>query len=375
MSSRRTHRDARPKRSAGGRGGRGPAGRSFAARLLAWYDRHGRSQLPWKRARRDPYRIWISEIMLQQTSVATVIPYYERFLRRFPDVQSLAAASLDEVLHHWSGLGYYARARHLHRAAQLIVREHGGRFPRTLPAVAALPGVGRSTAGAILAFAFGARHPILDGNVKRVLARHTALATPLERRETEERLWRMARARLPRTRVADYTQAIMDLGAMVCRRTHPRCEICPVRADCRAYRRGRPEDYPVRTRRATAAGLPLRRVQMLLVRDRRGRVLLTQRPPAGLWGGLWGLPECPNGEDAVRFCREQFGLEVVPEAPWPVLRHDFTHFRLEITPIPARLEGGSARVMEARPMLWYNLGRPERIGLPTPVQRLLNRLK
>jgi A/G-specific adenine glycosylase len=239
--------------------------------------------------------------------------------------------------------------------------------------MAALPGIGLSTAGAILAFAFGARQPILDGNVKRVLARHAAVATPLEQRQTIEKLWRLARTRLPRRRMADYTQAIMDLGAMVCTRTQPRCESCPVSADCRARRSGRPEAYPVRAR--GSRGLPVRRVQMLLIRDARGQVLLTQQPPTGRWGGLWTLPECPSGEDVVRFCLERWGLEIVPQAPWPVRRHDFTHFRLEITPIPACLRGESLFLMESSALLWYNLERPERIGLPTPVQRLLDELK
>lgn len=309
--------------------------------------------------------------MLQQTQVATVIPYYERFIRRFPDVRRLAAAPLDEVLHHWTGLGYYARARNLHRAARIIVEEHGGRFPRECEALAGLPGIGRSTAGALLAQAFGRRHPILDGNVKRVLARHHAVAAPLERRETENRLWALAERLLPRTRLADYTQAIMDLGATVCRRTRPACEACPVRASCRAYRAGNPGAYPVR---AAGKRVPIRRVSMLMIRDARNRVLLTRRPPAGLWGGLWGFPECTDG-DAVDFCREALGLEIAAQPPWPVLRHGFSHFHLDITPIPARLLGASGRVMENAATLWYNLDRPERIGLPAPVQRLLDKLR
>lgn len=342
----------------------------FAARLLAWYDRYGRKNLPWKRGR-DPYRIWVAEIMLQQTQVATVIPYYERFVKRFPNLHALAAASLDEVLHHWAGLGYYARARHLHCAAQAIVHEHGGRLPRTLEALQRLPGIGRSTAGAILAFAFGQRQPILDGNVKRVLARYYAIAEPLGRRRTEQRLWALAEQLLPRQRVADYTQAIMDLGATVCRRRQPLCTRCPVRAGCRAYRAGHPEAYP---RRTTGKGVPVKRVHMLLIRNRHGRVLLLQQPPTGLWGGLWGLPQCTE-DDVAGFCRDRLGLEIAPQPPWPVLRHRFTHFRLDITPIPARLKGGSGRLMENGAALWYNLEQPERIGLPAPVQRLLRKLR
>ena len=219
---------------------------SISRRLLAWYERHGRKTLPWKR-RRDPYRIWVSEIMLQQTQVATVIPYFKRFVAQFPSVRSLARANLDEVLHLWTGLGYYARARNLHRAAQRIVKEHAGGFPRHYGAVADLPGTGRSTAGAILALAFGQRHPILDGNVKRVLARYHAVDKPINRRETEEHLWQLAEKHTPRARVADYTQAIMDLGAMVCTRAKPQCPCCPLRNSCRAFQLGMPQDYPVRT--------------------------------------------------------------------------------------------------------------------------------
>lgn len=310
--------------------------------------------------------------MLQQTQVATVIPYYERFIRRFPDVRRLAAAPLDEVLHLWTGLGYYARARHLQRAARIVVERHGGRLPREFEALAALPGIGRSTAGAILAQAFGRRYPILDGNVKRVLSRHYAVAAPLERRATEQRLWALAERLLPHTRLADYTQAIMDLGATVCRRTRPACEACPVRASCRAYRAGNPEDYPLR---AAGKRVPVRRVGMLMIRDAHNRVLLTRRPPAGLWGGLWGFPECAADGDAVGFCRAALGLEIAAQPPWPVLRHGFSHFRLDITPIPAHLLGTNSRVMESDAALWYNLERPERIGLPTPVQRLLDRLR
>jgi len=308
--------------------------RPISRRLLAWYDRHGRKTLPWKR-KRDAYRIWVSEIMLQQTQVATVIPYFKRFIARFPDVRSLARADLDEVLHLWTGLGYYARARNLHQAAQRIVKEHAGAFPRHYEAVADLPGIGRSTAGAIFALAFNQRHPILDGNVKRVLARYHAIESPLNQRETEERLWQLAEKHTPRTRVADYTQAIMDLGATVCTRTKPQCSACPLRTNCRACRLGTPQDYPVRaTRRIT----PVKATRMLMIRDARGRVLLQRRPPAGLWGGLWGFPECANS-NARQWCHKILGINIHTESPWPTLRHSFSHFHLDITPIPAQLVG------------------------------------
>ena len=342
----------------------------FSRRLLAWYDRHGRQALPWKR-KPDPYRIWISEIMLQQTQVKTVIPYFNRFIRHFPNVRALARAETDAVLHLWTGLGYYARARNLHKAAQQIVAQHAGVFPRAFDAVADLPGIGRSTAGAILALAFGRRHAILDGNVKRVLARFHAIDTPLNKRATEDRLWRLAEHHTPRKRVADYTQAIMDLGATVCVRTNPRCTVCPLHVNCRAYRHGSPEVYPVRigVRRA-----PLKATRMLMIRDRRGHVLLQRRPPVGLWGGLWGFPECLDG-DACHWCREVLGLKVQTETPWPVLRHNFSHYHLNITPIPARVVGGTDQLMENPETVWYNLNQPDRRGFSAPVKRLLDQLR
>src|SRR5690606_8097985 len=246
----------------------------FARRLLAWFDRCGRHDLPWQRDRR-PYAVWVSEIMLQQTQVATVIPYFERFVARFPDVEVLAEASLDDVLALWSGLGYYARARNLHRAAQLVVERYGGDLPDSLDELMALPGIGRSTAGAILAQAHGVRAPILDGNVKRVLARHAGIEGWPGEREVEQTLWAIADERTPSERVADYTQAIMDLGAMLCTRRRPACTVCPVVEDCRACRLGIQERLPSpRPKRER----PRRRRMMLVVRDSQGRVLLERRP-------------------------------------------------------------------------------------------------
>ncbi len=343
---------------------------SFSRRLLTWYDRHGRKTLPWKR-KRDAYRIWISEIMLQQTQVTTVIPYFKRFIACFPTVRSLARAELDEVLHLWTGLGYYARARHLHQAARRIVEKHRGVFPSTFDAVADLPGIGRSTAGAILALAYGQRYPILDGNVKRVLTRYHAVDTPLNNRKTEAFLWQLAEQHTSRTRVADYTQAIMDLGATACTRSNPKCTVCPLRTTCRANRLGTPQDYPVR---AKARRAPIRVTHMLMIRDHRGRVLLTRRPPAGLWGGLWGFPECTH--DKVRqWCLQKLGLNIQTDAPWPKWRHSFSHFRLDITPIPARVVGGTNQAMENTESVWYNVRRPDARGFSAPVKRLLEQLR
>ncbi len=350
--------------------------RTLRRRLLAWSERHGRKDLPWQRAR-DPYRIWVSEIMLQQTQVSTVIPYYERFLKRFPDVQALARARLDSVLHCWTGLGYYARARNLKKAAEMIVHEHGGHFPRDIDSVSELPGIGRSTAGAILAFSFQQRHPILDGNVKRVLTRLHAIETPVLRRDTENALWALAERYTPRTRVSDYTQAIMDLGATLCRTRKPDCPACPLQQDCVALAQGQPERFPVRSARKT---LPVRKVAMLMIRDARGHVLLAQRPPVGVWGGLWGFPECAPDAAAGDYCRAAFGLRIKTEAPWPVRRHGFSHFQLHITPIPAWVTGASLRkhspvAMEYGPAVWYNPEKPDTRGLAAPVKRLLQELR
>ncbi len=345
--------------------------RVFRRRLLAWFDRHGRTTLPWQRSR-DPYRIWVSEIMLQQTQVSTVIPYYERFLKRFPDIATLARARLDSVLHHWTGLGYYARARNLKKAAEQIRREHGGRFPRTLEEVAGLPGIGRSTAGAILAFAFGQRQPILDGNVKRVLARLHAIESPLTERETEQQLWALAERYTPRTRVADYTQAIMDLGATLCRPRQPDCARCPFADHCQAHAQGRAADYPVRTARKA---LPVRQTVMLMIRDAKGRVLLTRRPPAGLWGGLWGFPECASTREAASFCRQALGLKVRRDTPWPALRHGFSHFHLDITPLPVRLADTVDGLRETAARTWFDPQRPDTRGLAAPVKALLEKLR
>ncbi len=334
--------------------------------LLAWFDRHGRHDLPWQQPR-TPYRVWLSEIMLQQTQVATVIPYFERFTARFPDIPSLADASLDEVLHLWTGLGYYARARNLHKAAQIIRDQHGGNFPETFEAVLALPGIGRSTAGAILAQALGQRHAILDGNVKRVLTRYHAISGWPGQKAVENRLWALAEAATPRDRVADYTQAIMDLGASVCGRK-PDCPACPLAGDCRARAEGKPAAYPTpRPRRS----LPVRQATLLILRDAEGRVLMQQRPPSGIWGGLWSLPECPPEQDPAHYCRDQLGLALADAQEGPGLRHSFSHFQLDIRTLQARATPRGERLMEAPAQVWYNTRRPDVRGLPAPVKALL----
>ena len=342
--------------------------RSFASRLLAWRARHGRHDLPWLK-RRTLYRVWISEVMLQQTQVATVIPYYARFMARFPDLMTLAEAPLDEVLHLWTGLGYYARARNLHRAAVLVRERHHGRFPRELAALQALPGIGRSTAGAILALALEQRHPILDGNVKRVLARHAAITGWPGEQRVERKLWALAESLTPRTRAAEYTQAIMDLGATLCTRSRPRCGECPVATDCRARAAGRQARFPGARPRKT---LPVKRTRMLMLRQ-DGTVLLARRPPAGLWGGLWGFHEIAADADPAAWCQARYGVAPLSTQRRPLLRHSFSHFHLDIEPVELMLPP-TAAVQEAAAERWQRLGETPRLGLAAPVKRLLDSL-
>ena len=340
---------------------------TFASRLLAWWDRHGRHDLPWQQAR-SPYRVWIAEIMLQQTGTATVANYFTRFVNRFPRLEDLAAADLDEVLHLWSGLGYYARARNLHRAAGIICREHRGRFPKDFDAVHALPGIGRSTAGAILALAHNQRHPILDGNVKRVLCRYHAVDEWPGKAATARELWRLADRHTPDDRVADYTQAIMDLGATLCRRASPNCAHCPLASGCRAKRESRVTTVPVtRPRKA----LPNKEAVVLLVTSANGAVLLEKRPLNGVWGGLWSLPVCEAGSTPEDWCQQFLGERppVIEELP-PII-HTFTHFRLHMQPVRAGFATRPDPRMKDREWLWYNIGEAPRIGLAAPVAQLL----
>ncbi len=339
----------------------------FSSRLVAWHAKSGRHDLPWQRDR-SAYRVWVSEIMLQQTQVSTVIPYFERFMQRFPDVRALADAPADEVLHLWAGLGYYARARNLQRAAQIVRDAHGGEFPRDIDAVMELPGIGRSTAGAILALSGDARHPILDANVKRVLARHQALEGAADDRATVEALWALAERHTPAHDVAIYTQAIMDLGATICRAPKPACEMCPVAADCGARLAGRESELPAPKARRAARK---RKRAVMLVARRASEVLLVQRPPSGIWGGLWCLPEFADRDAAEAYAAAELAHAKLADATLPEIEHRFTHFDLVITPVVARCRG-SAGVKEGA--LWYDLARPARVGLPAPIKKLLGSL-
>ena len=340
---------------------------SFARRLLAWWDLHGRKDFPWQRER-TPYRVWISEIMLQQTQARTVVPYFERFIARFPDVDSLAHADLDEVLHLWSGLGYYARARNLHRAAGQVVQEHGGVVPDTVEAIQELPGIGRSTAAAIAAQGYGRRAAILDANVKRVLARRHRVSGVVSSTVTLRELWRLAETQTPAQRVGDYTQAIMDLGATVCRRARPLCRDCPVRTDCQAYAMGEPERYPEKAPRRERR---LERSRFFVVVDPDGACLVEQRPPRGIWGGLWSPPE-RDARASVGGFLNQAGIDAnlvdqVHEAG--VFRHGFTHYDLDIEPVYVRLKARPAVVREGAGR-WIDPDA-HRLGLSTVATRLV----
>lgn len=343
----------------------------IAADLLAWFDRHGRHDLPWQQ-NPTPYRVWLSEIMLQQTRVDKVIPYFQRCVARFPTVADLAAAELDEVLALWAGLGYYARARHLHQAARQVAAEHRGVFPETFDRVLALPGIGRSTAGAILSLGGGQAFPILDGNVKRVFARLFAVAGWPGRSAVQRVLWRHAEEQLSRRRPGDYNQALMDLGASLCSARNPQCETCPLRAHCRAQRDGEPAAYPTPAPRAK---LPVKAAQVLLIMDHRGHVLLERRPPAGIWGGLWSLPEAPEDASPVSWCVESLGLSAQLEGTWPRFRHTFSHYHFEMQPVLLRLTEQGGRLGDTGGRVWQDPHAATRRGLPAPVARLLNELK
>jgi A/G-specific adenine glycosylase len=338
---------------------------SFAARIVAWQRRQGRHGLPWQ-GTRDPYRIWVSEIMLQQTQVATAIAYYERFLARFPDVRSLAAAPLDDVMRLWSGLGYYARARNLHRAAQTVVDAHGGQFPLSVGEVEALPGIGRSTAAAIVAFATGKPHAILDGNVKRVMARHFGIAGVAGSAAALAKLWDLAESVVPSRGVEGYTQGLMDLGATVCLRSGPVCPQCPVRMTCVALREGRIAELPGRK---VARPAPARAVTMFVV-VAHDEVLVEKRPPAGIWGGLWSLPEAPAGTEPGAWVAKHCRMKVGGVEPLEPFTHAFSHFTLGVTPWLVRVKGEAPAARESAAM-WLPLHEASSAALPAPVKKLL----
>lgn len=342
----------------------------FSAKVLRWYDHHGRKDLPWQKDI-NPYRVWVSEIMLQQTQVKTVIPYFQRFMEAFPDVKALAEAEEDEVLHLWTGLGYYARARNLHKTAKIVRRQYNGEFPADVDALCELPGIGRSTAGAIRSIAFGLAAAILDGNVKRVLARYGAVPGWPGQSAVLKHLWDIAEDFTPEKRVADYSQAMMDLGATLCTRSSPGCEQCPLKDGCEALRAGTQLNYPGKKPRKE---LPVKTTTFLMITAENGDIWLERRPNSGIWGGLWCFPELSSEREADNWCLDKWGLTADGSRQWQSFRHTFSHYHLDIAPLQLNLPTTPETVMEAGQQLWYNRRRPPQIGLAAPVASLLAEL-
>lgn len=343
----------------------GPEKSRFTNRILNWAANHGRKDLPWQHDI-TPYRIWVAEIMLQQTRVESVIPYFEKFMNRFPEVGDLANAPLDTVLVYWSGLGYYARARNLHKAAGLIASATC--FPDDLESLCQLPGIGRSTAGAILSVAFQMRAAILDGNVKRVLTRFHGIEGWPDDARIQRELWRLSEQHTPERRCREYTQAIMDLGATVCTRHNPDCEVCPLNFDCFALAHTRTEELPIPRQRKT---LPVKFCTMLMLRNGTGDCYLVKRPPTGIWGGLWGFPEFSSIADTIEWCKQSGASNLTW---WPRQRHTFSHYHLDYTPVAADWLIPGNRVREDEFGLWRNPSDQNDLALPTPIKRLVDRL-
>jgi len=341
----------------------------FSSRLITWQKQYGRHDLPWQNTA-DPYAIWVSEIMLQQTQVSAVIGYYSKFMQRFPDIAALADATQDEVLQHWSGLGYYSRARNLHNAAQTIMDEHGGRFPQDFAAIQTLSGIGRSTAAAIASFAFNQVQTILDGNVKRVLARHFAIEGWPGTPKIEKELWSLADTLLPKTDMIAYTQGLMDLGATLCTRSKPQCQLCPLRETCRAYQEHRVHQLPTpKPRKAT----PEKHTTMMILLQ-GDAVMLEKRPPTGIWGGLWSFPEADDHDDYATVAQHRFGVSSRLKQPLPTLSHAFTHFKLHIKPQPLEVIAHNSKVNEAG-HIWLSIEDAIGAAIPTPVRKILQSLQ
>ncbi len=340
---------------------------SFARRLIIWQRAHGRHNLPWQGA--DAYRVWLSEIMLQQTQVVTVIPYYQRFVVSFPTIAALAAATEEQVLAHWSGLGYYARGRNLHRAARLIVEKHHGEFPKKFDDIMTLPGIGRSTAAAICALAFHQHRAILDGNVKRLLARYCGIAGWAGDKKIETDLWQKAEALLPKNDVAIYIQAQMDMGATLCTRSKPKCGECPVQDDCIAHQSNREYELPTSKPRKVK---PERNATFLLIMSGR-EVLLEKRAPQGIWGGLWCLPQLDDGNGVVTDYVQQNGMVVNERIELAEFTHTFTHFKLHITPVLLQVTKATLMVRQAD-SVWLDVEEALNVAIPSPVRELLKRL-
>jgi A/G-specific adenine glycosylase len=341
----------------------------FSSRLIAWQKIHGRHDLPWQNTQ-DPYAIWVSEIMLQQTQVAAVIAYYARFMARFPNIATLAQASQEEVLQHWSGLGYYSRARNLHNAAQTIMDEFDGEFPEDFEKIQTLSGIGRSTAAAIASFAFQQNQTILDGNVKRVLARHFLIEGWTGSPKIEKALWALAETLVPDQEMIAYTQGLMDLGATICTRSKPKCELCPLNVHCMALAKNQTKALPTPKPRKA---IPQKQTTMLLLLN-GNEVMLEKRPPNGIWGGLWSLPEISMQEIPSEVAMQRFGLEVESDEPLPSILHTFTHFKLEILPQPLQVIHRSLQAIRPN-TIWLNIEDAIGAALPTPVRNILLNLQ
>ena len=343
----------------------------ISTKLLKWFDQHGRKNLPWQQDK-TPYRVWISEIMLQQTQVATVIPYYQKFMKRFPKILDLANAEQDDVLSYWSGLGYYARARNLHKTAQIIRDDYQGVFPENFDDVLALPGIGRSTAGAILSLALNQHHVILDGNVKRVLTRLYEVEGWPGKSKVLDELWELAEKQTPKKRVADYNQAMMDLGASLCARgKNASCDLCPLLSECGAFEAGKVASFP---NSKPKKKIPVRKTHMLMVYHEEEGIYLEKRPPVGIWGGLWSFPQCEDAEDVDEWCANRLNFNVKNQQKWDEMRHTFSHFHLDITPVLVTVGNPKNIVMEEKSSIWYKLGQEKDRGYATPVMKLLDTL-
>jgi A/G-specific adenine glycosylase len=344
----------------------------FSQKILNWFDKHGRKELPWQ-INPTPYRVWVSEIMLQQTQVATVIPYFENFIRKFPTIKALATASLDEVLALWSGLGYYARARNLHEAARQIITLYKGEFPSDFEAVHSLPGIGRSTAGAILALSKQQCYPILDGNVKRVLSRHFAIPGWPGARAVEEKLWEISVTYTPKNRVHHYTQAMMDIGATICTRSKPKCIECPLKGSCKALKEERVLCYPTAKPKVQK---PIRSAIFLLLTDtKKKQILLEKRPNKGIWGGLYTLPQCTDTLNIRNWCQETLNVKILKPKALTPFRHTFTHFHLEIHPFQCQVSSSSPEnrtiLQSSKHYLWTAFKELNTLALPAPITQLL----
>ncbi|MDD9892454.1 MAG: A/G-specific adenine glycosylase [Gammaproteobacteria bacterium] len=342
---------------------------SFSSRIIAWQKHAGRHNLPWQQ-QVNRYRVWVSEIMLQQTQVATVIPYFERFMQRFPDVESLATAPADDVLAHWAGLGYYARARNLQKAAIKVLEDFGGKMPEEADELEGLPGIGRSTAAAIVSLSDGVALPILDGNVKRVFARHASIDSWTGATKTQKQLWALAEERMPEQSARAYNQGLMDLGSQLCTRSKPQCQLCPVAEDCLALAQGRTQELPVPKPKKS---IPTKTAAFLVLLNAKGELLLQRRPPSGIWGGLWCLPQ-HDDLDALKASVSVWQNDINQIQALPTLQHVFSHYKLTLQPYQLRLGATSKTLTIAENS--ERFVRPEMMseyGLPAPIEKLLRK--